>query len=331
MVASGIYISFYTTTGNRGYDYLLSSNSFVQLLMASDYMILTDTHRELKKTAQKGSVADLSFTERLKWAVNLYCSPRGVGWVHERRLTMLPVQSRREFLFKKTVSTLGKFIIFDTFTYLNKIYPPYQEHEHWLLWRCLNFLALVVPASSFIDMVYGFASIIAVGTYVSEPEEWPPLFGKWLDAYTVRRLWNRTWHQLLRRPFVTYGRFLAYKVFRLQRGSIPSGIVQLFTAFIISGFIHQMADYSMLGNLFEGGSFKFFILQPFAILFEETVIYLAGKMQINPCPTVSRCIGYLWVVSWFTFCVPIMQIPMIRGGISTIGPDLHLVQYVVSR
>lgn len=40
-----------------------------------------------------------------------------------------------------------------------------------------------------ISITYDIYGIVSVTLRISEPPEWPVAFGKWREAYTVRRFW----------------------------------------------------------------------------------------------------------------------------------------------
>ncbi|KAI5980474.1 hypothetical protein EDC04DRAFT_2860389 [Pisolithus marmoratus] len=41
-----------------------------------------------------------------------------------------------------------------------------------------------------LSWIYTLLAVIAVGTTLHEPRLWPAPFGKWKDAYTIRRFWG---------------------------------------------------------------------------------------------------------------------------------------------
>ena len=64
---------------------------------------------------------------------------------------------------------------------------------------------------------------------------------------------------------------------------------------------------------------SFFLLQPVAIIVENVVIRYANRF---PVIVWSRSrwrrwwhlLGYLWVLAWFTYCMPMWLDPLIRSG-----------------
>ncbi|KAF3229107.1 hypothetical protein TWF191_001661 [Orbilia oligospora] len=79
-------------------------------------------------------------------------------------------------------------------------------------------------------------------------ESWPNMFGEFEDAWSIRNVWGRAWHQNLRRCLTAPGG----KVFSLIFGSSPKlGRVPrlirryflVFSAFGVSGLLHSLAVY----------------------------------------------------------------------------------------
>ncbi|KAJ7588106.1 membrane bound O-acyl transferase family-domain-containing protein [Mycena floridula] len=330
MTAIAIHsLSYASSTGDLSQDYLFLPFVFCYLLYAADYLVISDTH-ELRFVGQKDSVADAPLLQRLRWAVKLFFAPRGVGWTHQvKSLSPVPKNTRIGFILAQLGLVALEFIVYDVVNLINQRNPAFQTGnastiaDASLIWRGIYILAMLIPSTLGADIAFRIITVASVATLTSRPEEWPPFFGSWRDAYTVRRLWSHTWHQLLRRIFTTHGKFFAQRVFRLERGTILSSLVQLFTAFILSGIIHQMADSVMLQKFpWKGGSFKFFFVQTLAIIFEDTVRYLGKKLGIQ---RVNKIFGYVWVLCWFSWCMPIMQDPILRAGILGVGVDTSLL------
>ncbi|KAF8205866.1 hypothetical protein K438DRAFT_1963638 [Mycena galopus ATCC 62051] len=118
-----------------------------------------------------------------------------------------------------------------------------------------------------------FLSIVTVACRLSDPEEWPLLFGSPSDAYTILRLWRRAWHQLMRRFVSTHGKFLAQRVLKLRSGCNASAYVWLYTAFTISALINYDVETAALGH-WKGDALAFFMPQVCAITLEDFVLFV---------------------------------------------------------
>jgi hypothetical protein len=79
------------------------------------------------------------------------------------------------------------------------------------------------------------------------------------------------------------------------------------TAFFLSAVIHTGGDYAIHGSFEQSWpTFKFFLLQPSAILIEEITIraFLSTRLRVLVPELVWRGVGYLWVGLWFGWCAP---------------------------
>ncbi|KAF3210535.1 hypothetical protein TWF679_006737 [Orbilia oligospora] len=101
-------------------------------------------------------------------------------------------------------------------------------------------------------LVYNLARMICVTSGIKgdwgKIESWPNMFGEFEDAWSIRNVWGRAWHQNLRRCLTAPGE----KVFSLIFGSSPKlGRVPrlirryflVFSAFGVSGLLHSLAVY----------------------------------------------------------------------------------------
>jgi hypothetical protein len=106
------------------------------------------------------------------------------------------------------------------------------------------------------------------------------------------------------------------KIEAIQKG------VWVTVLFLLVAVIHIGGEYMATKRLMLGGTVKFFMLQPIAIIFEQMVGYL--WMRRNPPtkqkdhtttpPSWVRCVGYLWVALFYSWTLPFMMDPYAVGG-----------------
>ena len=150
------------------------------------------------------------------------------------------------------------------------------------------------------------------------------------------------WHQLLRRvrglltservadisfqQCASHGRYLAYDVLRLKKGTKVSFYVQIYVAFAISVMIHVAGDYSLLGSWLQGGALRFFLLQAIGITIETTVIDIAKLLSIQG---PWHYLGYIWVIMWFTYTVPDWMGPLYRSGLADATSNFGILDRIL--
>ena len=61
-----------------------------------------------------------------------------------------------------------------------------QRHP---LLQCFNMAAIPTQLYDGLTCLHSVLAVVAVGTGVHEPRLWPGPFGRWKDAYIIRRLW----------------------------------------------------------------------------------------------------------------------------------------------
>ena len=112
------------------------------------------------------------------------------------------------------------------------------------------------------------------------------------------------------------GRLVANKLLKFPRGTNLSSYTQLYVAFFLSAVLHFSGDFTYEKRI-TSRSFKFFLLQPVVIAFEDFVIHITkpllrrggtepkpGKPRKPWAEVVLRIIGYGWVTLWLCLTLP---------------------------
>ncbi|KAJ7690228.1 membrane bound O-acyl transferase family-domain-containing protein, partial [Mycena rosella] len=308
--------------------YLMSTVWFMRLLMSSDHILLTDVQRELillpavdvsrarrmASNHRRKNIENAPLAQRVRWAMNLFLNPRGVGWAHEPRAALSPppppTTPRTAFLARQLAQLFAALLVLDLANLHARRNPAFRLQTGLaaagLPWRVLGTLVWAAGAAATFSLVHSTASIVCVALRVSRPCDWPPLFGSLADMRSVRTFWARGWHQLLRRTLSAHGNYFAHTVLRLPPKSTLSYCVKVCTGFALSGLAHYLSDIVAV-HPGRSGSLLFFCLQPVAIALEMLVAWCA--------PSAGHwTLGYLWVFAWFALTLPIMQDPLIQAG-----------------
>ncbi|KAF7352271.1 MBOAT-2 domain-containing protein [Mycena venus] len=332
------------STGHPTLDYCFAAAWFPYLFAASDYILLTDVQRELwmVKPPQRADepIENAPIFRRISWGISLITSTRGVGWAHEQRYANPPRPSpstpRGAFIRSQIFQALGFAALTEAINFFNMRNPalytggPSLAAYGWF-WRYQVVWAWSIPMAAISICNHALSAALSVGIGASDPEDWPPFMGSIMLAWSVRNFWGRVWHQTMRRvrwssqsydylltkimiQFLSaHGKFVAHKVLRLKPGSNVSAYTQLYVAFLISGIMHYLPDYMALRH-WGGGALVFFLLQAVAITFEEGVQSLGRRLGFTESWR-WKVVGYCWVWSWFAFCLPIWQDPLLHEGV----------------
>ena len=166
------------------------------VFVASDYILLTDVQRELRLVDEDELISDSRLWLRVKWGLRLFFNPRGVGWAHRSRSVPPPRRdlTRLAFVFSQLGWLAAYILIADAASIMMRADPFFVKNalpfaQQPLLWRCWGVVLFAISSTTGVSIVHTVFSVIFVATGLSNPHMWPPLFGNWLDAYTVRRFW----------------------------------------------------------------------------------------------------------------------------------------------
>jgi len=152
------------------------------------------------------------------------------------------------------------------------------------------------------SMQYYAMAFLAVAVGFSEPRYWVAPYGSLSEAYSLRRFWGRSWHQMLRRFTTSIGQFCARSLGCSPKSSAAM-LVQLYVGFIVSGTMHSGGD-AMVGKQYLWASMPFFLAQPVAITFETAIIAIVRQAGYTRCTGWIRMVGYIWVFLWFSVSTP---------------------------
>lgn len=277
-------------------------------LVAFYDLVLTDpviewTHNSEPHTA----LASMTFLKRVYWVLCAACNNRGIGWSFQvPYIPPLPSLDRYQFLKRRARQLLWNLFLVDvaqTYQRLNPLFSL-KGDEAKSLWSqgyvlgCLNILGHLTVSWGMLNINYNTLSLVCVASGLSEPQNWPDTFGKWNDAYTVRRFWSRTWHQWLRRYTASTGKAAA-RLLSCKPGTYLSSRVQLVFGFTASAFSHIPGDM-MVDPRYAGSSLQFFYWQVIGISIEDFVVDIGKYCGVKETPWTYP-IGWLWTFLWFSF------------------------------
>jgi hypothetical protein len=150
--------------------------------------------------------SNFPLTKKLWWMVDITYSIRMVGWIQEPRdhLPPHPPPSRPMFLWKTLVrAVVGAFLVSDLISLVigqtpafdSRLHDPTDGPETYLaaipfLRRVPYILAYGFRTEAALCTPHRFVALVCVGLGLSSPTLWPDMWGRWGEAYTVRKLWG---------------------------------------------------------------------------------------------------------------------------------------------
>ena len=164
---------------------------------------------EVRAKADTDSLENLPsrfpLTKKLWWMVDIAYSFRMVGWIQEPQGCMQPhpPPSRRTFLWKTSLKLIRNAVLADFMVsalsgdpaFDSRVHDPADGPETYLaavplLRRVPYVMVWLFGAGVSMSAMHNAMALVCVGLCHSSPTLWPDLWGRWRDAYTVRKLWG---------------------------------------------------------------------------------------------------------------------------------------------
>ncbi|EXJ89644.1 hypothetical protein A1O3_02711 [Capronia epimyces CBS 606.96] len=215
--------------------------------------------------------------------------------------------SRISFALSQLLSAALRFLALDLgITYVNKSMSSLDLDQVSIARRLALGALMMLYVRWTMDIPFRVASGLFVLAGVHTAEEWPPLFGDWQDAYTVRRFWSHTWHQGMRLIAEPPVNLFVHSVLGLQAHGHNHSQLR-YWAKVFGNFFMAFVNHAY-GRILAGGDpmndWIMFTLHPIAIWIESSlrdVAVAAGWLDSHHRSRIEIYCGYIWVagfVSW---------------------------------
>jgi len=165
------------------------------LLLSSEYVFLSREGNLKKIISGKAQEPPKKWTlGRMVWAAELFVNIRGIGWTNELRKKVTPPRpsgslSKRDFFLHSGLHLVWYILLFDV------AHLPY----FWLPTFLLRYPRAVYLVRLYSHALYAYAGstmtwylfcVISVAVRASKVAEWPNIYGRFRDGWTLRRFWG---------------------------------------------------------------------------------------------------------------------------------------------
>jgi hypothetical protein len=194
-------------------------------------------------------------------------------------------------------------------TYIRRLYHVTARESIIRLMVVFNF---VWSAWALFTGLHDVLAILFVGIGLDEPDDWPQLYGRVDQAYTLRRFWGKFWHRLVYRSYTGYGIVLSETVIRLPRSSFLGKLLVNFVVFFLSGVVHALVTWKLGFTCGYWEDIEWFCLNFLGVLVEECMQWVINKgFRLGKQSTRWKRIGYVWVFGFFFWSLPKTQYPKV--------------------
>lgn len=215
------------------------------------------------------------------------------------------------FVFQKAfIHALGQVTVAD---FSPEMEMALQLSRHQIQVRAVMSIQWIWRAYFFLEFYHCLLAILFVVVLrFDNAEDWPPLFGNPMEAYSVRGFWSRFWHQLTIPTYVYYARLISRDLMGVKPGSSTEKTMTALLIFTISGFSHSLVGWS----LGDGALFRdvLFFEICFLVAAGETAISRTkvwGKWKKISSPLFQTVLGISWVLGFFFLVSPVWIYPKV--------------------
>ncbi|KAG9252559.1 uncharacterized protein F5Z01DRAFT_233265 [Emericellopsis atlantica] len=156
-------------------------------------------------------------------------------------------------------------------------------------WFCYNSLCIF----------HHILSILHVCLFrLDEPEEWPPLFGSWRKADSLRRFWGTCWHNLLSPTYIALATYLARDLLLLPQGARVTKVFVVACVYAAAAILHGLISW-LDGDPKPWTFAAYYVVQFLGTAAEACVMGSTKRNAHGPLRIARGVAGWLWVVVWF--------------------------------
>ena len=165
------------------------------LLFSSNDFLLHNAQKEYRAIGDTRDISSTPFPTRLRWAVQVWANPRGIGWTHEAKgLPSKPREtSRARFMTSMAIELVLWMSAYDLNKWALRQSPYYTQGQRLeggqLLWRlsaCGYAFGIIIK----LGMQRAQLALICMSLGLTEPRDWPQTFGSLKYSYSLATFWG---------------------------------------------------------------------------------------------------------------------------------------------
>jgi len=202
-----------------GEDYVLGCSNGI-LLLAAVHMtfICPDFPNEFRRAGptidDEPAPTELPFAQKLSWMAELAGNMRRIGFMRASgvmdgatvgvdKCGAANPNAKKRFVISRVILSILSLVVFNCALLYRLRNPTFNPTLHEgardgkfirahssLLRRFWEVLVWTAGTVSEMTLLHSTAAALSVGVGASEPEDWPPMFGSPMHAYSVRRFWS---------------------------------------------------------------------------------------------------------------------------------------------
>jgi hypothetical protein len=260
---------------------------------------------------------EMGLWEKVKWSLNYAVSSRGIGWNWEVQNIPAARQYRNRVHFcvdqivRTVVCVLSSLLVQGFIAVITNGGTGPTTPLHIRIIAAL--VGLVLPIAGLLQTMH-FLALVTVSLGLSDADNWRPVFGKWGDLISVRRLWAKVWHQNMRASGTRPADELLAKI-GIPRKSAQGRAITRAIAFSLTAITHALGCYTY--DRSDGGWIVYFALQWVMTEVEEGLsevydwcVGRRGKDRNRPREWWEKLFGFIWTMTWFAF----VNLQVTEGG-----------------
>lgn len=195
----------------------------------------------------------------------------------------------------------------------------------WVLTRTFRLLVSMTGIFLVLRSIFTIAPLYFVGVLGrsllgARGEAWlyPDHWGNFASIMDrgLAGFWGGWWHQTFRFGFTAFSSWVL-RTLRLDPKGPAGKITGTFAVFFVSGLLHASGSNTQIAKTSPWQPFTFFMLQPVALLLEQSVKNISSKAGISQRvpSSLGRVINFIWVFTWLFFTAPLLVDDFARGGV----------------